>query len=1028
MHHDSTAVRDIRTHIRDVELVLTSPITSSLPLPPHATAYETACAPPGVTPSCTAQVCDPTLQATPFDAHPLPYPTPMAGPSFVWAECDAETFAHSLSAAYTEVVKWKPNTFSIPFGNSGKKFVQELSRLFRAYAEGSALESVALKAITVMSILLLQRPARNSKTKDHSSCLERRLHSWQAGDINGLVLEGRCLQKRLPKTTSRKRCDENLVRSFSNLMFNGKTSAALDLLSLKGKGGVLHTNDPANKDDPASPSVLDVLKSKHPPAQPATATALFQHPQEPPEVHPVVYDSIDAKSIRSAALNTRGAAGPSGLDAHCWRRLCCSFHSASWDLCHSLAMVARRLCVSLVDPNGLSAFLACRLIALDKCPGVRPIGICECARRIISKAILVVTKGDVQEVAGSLQLCAGQIAGIETAVHFMSVSFQLEDTEAVLLVDASNAFNSLNRDAALHNIRHICPSLATVLINTYREATELFVEDTTLFSEEGTTQGDPLAMPMYALATVPLINRLNVATDLKQVWYADDAAASGSLSSLRVWWDHLSSLGPAFGYHANANKTWLLTKEDHLSRAKDLFGDTLVNITTHGRPHLGAPLGSNEFLCQFVTEKVNQWTQELLLLSDIAKAQPHAAYAALTHGYTHKFSFLCRTTPNIEDLLGPLEDCIRHNLIPSLTGRAPPSNLDRNLFALPARLGGLGIVNPTLLSTFEFNASVSITSPLSNLIATQCQDYPYDCVEAQYNVRKSVQQQRHDNAKASASDLRKLVPESLQRAMDLAEEKGVSSWLTSLPLEEFNLVLHKGAFRDALALRYGWLPSNLPTHCSCGANFSVQHALSCPKGGFPILRHNEVRDLTANIMAEVCHDVCIEQSLQPLTGETLSGASAKVEDGARLDIAASGFWGGRHDRAFFDVRVFNPHATSNQQPIATCYRKHENSKKRDYEQRVREIERGSFTPLVLSLTGGLGNAAKVCYSRLASMLATKRDQPYSSTMSWLRCTLSFCLLRSSIRCIRGTRSTGGRAAKQQLPPADLVTSEARFFE
>ena len=253
---------------------------------------------------------------------------------------------------------------------------------------------------------------------------------------------------------------------------------------------------------------------------------------------------------------------------------------------------------------------------------------------------------------------------------------------------------------------------------------------------------------------------------------------------------------------------------------------------------------------------------------------------------------------------------------------------------------------------------------------------------------------------------------------------------TSLPLEEFNLVLHKGAFLDALTLRYGWLPSNLPTHCSCEANFSVQHALSCPKGGFPILRHNEVRDLTANIMAEVCHDVhvCIEPSLQPLTGETLSGASAKVEDGARLDIAASGFWGGRHDRAFFDVRVFNPHTTSNQQPIATCYRKHENSKKRDYEQRVREIERGSFTPLVLSPTGGLGNAAKVCYSRLASMLATKRDQPYSSTMSWLRCTLSFCLLRSSIRCIRGTRSTGGSAAKQQLPPADLVTSEARFFE
>ena len=369
---------------------------------------------------------------------------------------------------HSEVVKWKPNTFSIPFGNSGKKFVQELSRLFRAYAEGSTLESIALKAITVMSILLLQRPTRNSKPKVHSSSLERRLHSWQVGDINSLVLEGRCLQKRRSKTSSWKRCEENLVRTFSNLMFKGKTSAALDLLSLKGKGGVLHASDRANRDDPASPSVLDVLKAKHPPVQPDPATALLQGSQEPPEIHPVVYDSIDTRSIRSAALNTRGDAGPSGLVAHCWRRLCTSFHFASWDLCQSLALVARRLCVSLVDPKGLSAFLACRLIAVDKCPGVRPIGICECATKIISKAILFVTKGDVQQVAGSLQLCAGQIAGIESAVHFMSDCFQSEDTEAVLLIEASNAFNSLNRDAALHNIGHMCPTLAMVLINTYR--------------------------------------------------------------------------------------------------------------------------------------------------------------------------------------------------------------------------------------------------------------------------------------------------------------------------------------------------------------------------------------------------------------------------------------------------------------------------------------------------------------------------------------------------------------------------------
>ena len=98
-------------------------------------------------------------------------------------------------------------------------------------------------------------------------------------------------------------------------------------------------------------------------------------------------------------------------------------------------------------------------------------------------------------------------------------------------------------------------------------------------------------------------------------------------------------------------------------------------------------------------------------------------------------------------------------------------------------------------------------------------------------------------------------------------------------------------------------------------------------------------------------------------------------------------------------------------------------KKRQYEQRVREVEHASFTPLVLTVTGGMANEASVFYKRLASELATKWDQPYSSTLSWLRCRLPFSLLRSSIQCIRGARSSRGHASKSQLPPLDLVISE-----
>ena len=125
-------------------------------------------------------------------------------------------------------------------------------------------------------------------------------------------------------------------------------------------------------------------------------------------------------------------------------------------------------------PILLSPLLSCRLIALDKCPGVRPIGVCDVASRIVAKAVLKILRDDIQAVAGLRQLCAGQIAGVEAAVHAMRSSFDLDDTEGVLLVDASNAFNSLNRAVALHNHRHLCPSFAPILINTYRSAAALY--------------------------------------------------------------------------------------------------------------------------------------------------------------------------------------------------------------------------------------------------------------------------------------------------------------------------------------------------------------------------------------------------------------------------------------------------------------------------------------------------------------------------------------------------------------------------
>ena len=123
--------------------------------------------------------------------------------------------------------------------------------------------------------------------------------------------------------------------------------------------------------------------------------------------------------------------------------------------------------------------------------------------------------------------------------------------------------------------------------------------------------------------------------------------------------------------------------------------------------------------------------------------------------------------------------------------------------------------------------------------------------------------------------------------------------------------------------------------------------------------------------------------------------------------------GRTYERTFFDVGVFNLHAQSNRHTsLPSCYRKHEQVKKHMYEQRCKEVEHTSLTPLVMFSTGGLTNKASTFYKRLACMLTSKSDQPYSSTLCWLHCYLAFSLLCSAIQSIRGAWSSCGHAGYQ----------------
>ena len=166
------------------------------------------------------------------------------------------------------------------------------------------------------------------------------------------------------------------------------------------------------------------------------------------------------------------------------------------------------------------------------------------------------------------------------------------------------------------------------------------------------------------------------------------------------------------------------------------------------------------------------------------------------------------------------------------------------------------------------------------------------------------------------------------RILDCIREKGASNWITALPLKEKGFHLSKSDFWDAMCLRYNLEFKRAPANCGCGKSFSMDHALSCMKGGYISMRHDNVRDLTANLLKEVAYDVRTEPRLIELTGETFAHKTANTEDEARLDISARNFWS-PGTKAFCDIRIFNPLAESyRKQNLSNAHSINEKAKKR----------------------------------------------------------------------------------------------------
>ena len=912
-----------------------------------------------------------------------------------WGPLNGEELTDVFSNVSQISQGWCPNLFKVPFGQVGRQFIDELSRLAGLFADREDSRRWSLSALVIAPVLLLQKPTKKSKNSDHTRILERRLKMWKDGDIEALVREVKSIQKPLKyRSPSREHC----TKRFVELMREGRVTEATAWLNPDR-----HTT---GVKDCGDESVLTDLLEKHPRAKPANSSFGRNGPTEP--AMEVTFENLDGQTVFNCAKSLRGSGGPSGLDASGLHRIMCSrkFKKASPGLCTALAKVARILATTQIDLRALDIFCASRLIPLAKPGGgTRPIGIGECFRRVITKAIVRIIKADIKRAAGKVQLAAGQLGGVEAAVHALSDKFGSDDCEGVLLLDASNAFNNLNRKMALKNMSFYCPNLTTFLTNIYGKPRALFVGEKTMWSAEGTTQGDPAAMDFYSIGILRLIE-LAETPDTTQVWYADDANNAGKLTGLLDWFNKVTSFGPSFGYYVNPTKCHLIVKPELLSYAQELFGDTGIQVTAEGARHLGASLGSSTFKESFVSAAVDKWCKELENLICIAKIHPHLAFSNFVRSFKFRWAYLQRTVPDIGDLFEPIENMIRSDLIPCLVGRQV-SDLEREILGLPPGLGGLGIENPVKSSDRAYRNSRKLTKSLVDLILG-CNEDITEMDQVEMNAREArakIGKENEENHLETLKELQtRITSPKLRRCLELAGEIGASGWVTATPYPHLGFELNRLEFIDAISLRYGFEVMDLNRTCVCGKPNNADHALSCSTGGYTILRHDNIRDL----MGEICtyaglKGVETEKTLQPCPEEISFHPSANTAHDARMDVVALGLWRPMQ-LAHMDVRIFHANAPSHQStPIDQLYRRNESAKKQAYGKRVKEVEGGTFSPLVMNTGGGIGTEFKKVLQTLAHKISARTMEPYAEVAAHLRTRLRFSLLRSCLIALRGNR-------------------------
>ena len=673
------------------------------------------------------------------------------------------------------------------------------------------------------------------------------------------------------------------------------------------------------------------------------------------------------------------------------------------------------------------ALLSNRLIAIDKCPGTRPVGCGEIWRRLLAKCVLAVSVDEATLKCGSDQLAGGLEAGIEGAIHALR---EMWDTMAggvdgwgVLLVDARNAFNEINRKVMLWVARHYWPGGARFSFNCYRHWAQLVLRGTGehVLSKEGVTQGDPLAMVLYGIGLLPLVHSLRhfQSSRCRQSWYADDSGFAGEFERMKEWLDWLMERGPTYGYHPEPDKSKLIVHPSHKEEAIRLFGPLQVKVVKGAR-YLGGFIGDEGLEWEFIAEKTEFWAEAVEKLATAAKLDPQAAFAGFSKSLQCEWAFIHRVTSGLEVLFEDIEDAICDSFLPAIFGCKTLSQHIRRLVSLPIKMGGMGIPLATEMASTNFSTSAMMASHLKTALKGEglfnMGSHKSSIATGRLSAQKEADQ-RHTlllNTELTGKG------DDYCRLIKRGGECG--QWIGTLPTSFNHTILSPEEFRDGINFRYGFEPPGLPTQCDgCGKGGGLRHALGCKLGGLVPSRHSEARDELALLASQALSPTAVRDEpripntrLQEAEGEGTDEVitSKKTQNGPSLergDIAIRGFWRPQVT-CYIDVRVTDVDASSYvSRPVSKVLAGQEKDKKNKYLRSCLD-SRCHFTPFVCSVDGVLGVEASAFLKHLSRKLAAKWERRIAEVSGYVKMRMSLAIVRATNRCIRGARSPVGRMA------------------